>query len=123
MGEPDTQIIQGHGNDYMINIFADEKIYGSAYQEVEAPRPLNPLELSRLNVSIPATVFQGQYGLSCRLYANGSTTSFYCKSLDTRSVIGEGEAFDVTKCFVTKWQKPDSSIVKIKILVPQEAIV
>lgn len=111
------------GINYMINIFADDKIYGNAYERVGVARPLNSVELSKLNVAVPAVVFQGQFNLSCRMFVAGSTTTFYCKSLDTKSVVSEGEFFDVTKCLVTEWRKPGTTEVKVKILVTAEAIV
>jgi hypothetical protein len=39
------------------------------------------------------------------------------------SVASEGQMFDIKKCMVTQWKKPDSSEIKIKILIPEEAIV
>jgi hypothetical protein len=31
--------------------------------------------------------------------------------------------FDIKKCKVTQWRKPDSLEIKVKILIPEEAIV
>ena len=107
----------------MINIFAGDTIYGSQFEQVGESRPLNATELSHLNVDVPGIVFQGTYNLSCRLYAKGSTTQYYCKSVDKMSVASEGQMFDIKKCLVTQWKKPDSSEIKIKILIPEEAIV
>ncbi len=106
----------------MLNIFAGDTIYGSQFEQVGEARPLNATELSHLNTSVPAVVFQGQYNLSCKMFAKGSTTQFYCKSIDKKSVVCEGQMFDITKCKVTQWKKPDSSEVKIKILVEEDAI-
>ena len=107
----------------MLNIFAGDTIYGTQFEQVGAARPLNATELSHLNVDAFGVVFQGQYNLSCRLYAKGSTTQYYCKSVDKMSAASEGQMFDIKKCLVTQWKKPDSSEIKIKILVPEEAIV
>lgn len=107
----------------MLNIFAGDTIYGSSYEQIGSARPLNATELSHLNTDVPAIVFQGQYNLSCKMFAKGSTTQYYCKSIDKMSVVSEGQMFDIKKCMVTQWKKPDSSEVKIKILVTQDAIV
>lgn len=107
----------------MLNIFAGDTIYGTQFEQVGTARPLNATELSHLNADVPGIVFQGQYNLSCRLYAKGSTTQYYCKSVDKMSVASEGQMFDIKKCLVTQWKKPDSSEIKIKILIPEEAIV
>lgn len=107
----------------MLNIFAGDVIYGSQFEQVGKARPLNATELSHLNVDVPGVVFQGTYNLSCRLYAKGSTTQYYCKSVDKMSTVSEGQMFDIRKCLVTQWKKPDSSEIKIKILITDDAIV
>ena len=107
----------------MLNIFEGDVIYGTQYEQVGEARFLNATELSRLNSDIPGVVFQGDYSLSCRLYAKGSTTQYYCKSVDRKSVVCEGQMFDIKKCKVTQWRKPDSLEIKVKILIPEEAIV
>jgi hypothetical protein len=107
----------------MLNIFANETIYGTRFEQVGETRKLSAAELSHLNVSIPAVVFQGTYSLSCRLYAAGSTTQYYCFGLDRNSTAIEGQMFDVTKCLVTCWKKPDGGNIVKKILVLPEAIV
>ncbi len=107
----------------MLNIFAGDTIYGTQFEQVGEARPVSATELSHLNVEVPGLVFQGTYNLSCRLYAKGSTTQYYCKSVDRMSVASEGQMFDINKCLVTQWKKPDSSEIKIKIFIPEEAIV
>lgn len=107
----------------MLNIFEGDTIYGTQFQQVGEARPLNAAELSKLNTEVPGLVFQGTYNLSCRLYIKGSTTQYYCKSVDKKSAASEGQMFDLMKCKVTQWKKPDSSEVVIKILIPEEAIV
>ena len=107
----------------MLNIFAGDTIYGTQFEQVGKERPLNDTELSHLNVEVPGIVFHGTYNLSCRLYAKGSTTQYYCKSVDKMSAASEGQMFDIRKCFVTQWKKPDSAEIKIKLLIPEDAIV
>lgn len=106
----------------MLNIFAGETIYGTQFEQVGETRPLSAAELSHLNTTIPAIVFQGTYSLSCKLFAKGSNTQYYCFGLDRNSVAIDGQMFDVTKCLVTCWKKPDSSNIVKKILVLQDAL-
>ena len=74
----------------MLNIFAGDTIYGTQFEQVGAARPLNATELSHLNVDALGVVFQGQYNLSCRLYAKGSTTQYYCKRNRYLAVLSAG---------------------------------
>lgn len=105
----------------MLNIFENDNIYGSKFTEAFEPRVMNAGELAQLNTEKPAEIFQGKWGLSCRMYIKGSTTLYRCMSLDTRSTLGEGELFDVTKCIVTQWKQDGDSEIKVKIWVTDEA--
>ena len=106
----------------MINVFENEPIYGSSYEEYAPARPLTDKELARLNVHAPGIVFMGNYQLSCKLFIEGSTTQYMCKTIDTRSTVSEGQSFDVRKVKVSFWKKPVSSEIKIKVLIPDDAI-
>lgn len=107
----------------MIDIFANDIIYGSSLEPVGKPRKLNKAELSHLNTGCPGVVFQGKYGLSVKLFAKGSTTQFYCKSLDTYSTATLGQTFDIKKCLYTEFKRPDKATTVEKILVLDDAII
>lgn len=106
----------------MLNIFEGDIIYGTKYEQCAPARPFNAQEKAHLNMSVPGVVFMGTYNLSCKLFAHGSTTQYYCKSIDTNSPVSEGQMFDLNKCMVTQWKRPDAAEVKVKIYVPAEAI-
>lgn len=104
-----------------IDIFELFEIYDTALKELPGSRVLNKTELSHLNTYIPGVVFADQHNLSCKLFAKGSTTQFYVRSVAPGSDVHEGDMFDITKCFLKQYKKDGYSEIKIKIYIPTEA--
>lgn len=104
-----------------IDIFELFEIYDTALKELPGSRELNKTELSHLNTYIPGVVFADQHNLSCKLFAKGSTTQFYVRSVAPGSDVHEGDMFDITKCFLKQYKKDGYSEIKIKIYIPTEA--
>ena len=104
-----------------IDIFEHVEFRDTSYKEVSR-RPLNSTELSHLNIYLPGVVADnGRGGYYCKLFAKGSSTQFYAKTVDPLSEVTMNDFFDITKCEVREYKRSDSSEIKIKIYIPKEA--
>lgn len=108
----------------IVNILARQKLYGSDSECTRILRPEDTDFPEFINMDKPALIFQGNYGPSAKLYSKfGRSTSFMIKSLDKRSTLVPGQLFDVKKCLITEWKRPDSNEYKYYILVNEDALV
>lgn len=104
-----------------VDIFEHVELYDTSYKEVSR-RKLNSTELSNLNIYLPGVVADnGHGGYYCKLFAKGSSTQFYNKTVDPLSEVTTNDLFDITKCEVRSYKRADSSEIKIKIFIPEEA--
>ena len=104
-----------------VDIFEHVVLYDTSYKEVSR-RKLNSTELSHLNIYLPGVVADnGHGGHYCKLFAKGSNTQFYRKTVDSLSEVTTNDLFDITKCEVREYKRNDSSEIKIKIYIPKEA--
>jgi len=104
-----------------IDIFEHVKLYDTSYKEVSR-RLLNSTELSHLNIYLPGVVADNERGgYYCKLFAKGSSTQFYSKTVDPLSEVTMNDLFDITKCEVREYKRTDSTENKIRIYIPKEA--
>ena len=103
------------------NLVDNGKIYGSEYKRI-AEEPINKATLNSLNTNYPGEVFQGKYGLSCKLFIKGSTSSFVPYGIDTRSEVVPGQQFDISKVIMAAYQKDGEDNFIIKVHIPEDAL-
>lgn len=104
-----------------VDIFEHVELYDTSYNEV-CRRKLNSTELSHLNIYLPGVVADnGHGGYYCKLFAKGSSTQFYNKTVDPLSEVTTNDLFDISKCEVREYKNDCSSEIKIKLFIPKEA--